>query len=203
VQSDETRYRCRAAASCNRPIVLWTVIQRKNRKLRTLATTIGSPTIDTIFGGEVLPQSREPPSRSLSITKLGKALGSPKANPFTPGSRAVGARGAHYSHSESLSRHCYQRRSRRSSPLRLRAKLPRQRYLPKATSISRCRRSLIIKRIASSSVSFLDVSGNLLRFSHEGIIDFAICANGLDPRTSLEKKTSARFRQLCLEVRVS
>src|SRR4029453_7296296 len=40
-------------------------------------------------------------------------------------------------------------------PLRLRARLPRQRYLPKARSTSRCRRSRIIKRSASSTVCFL------------------------------------------------
>jgi hypothetical protein len=40
-------------------------------------------------------------------------------------------------------------------PLRLRARLPRQRYLPKATSTSCCRRSLIIKRSACSTVCFL------------------------------------------------
>src|SRR5712691_6070712 len=40
-------------------------------------------------------------------------------------------------------------------PLRLRARLPRQRYLPKALSTSCCRRSLIIKRRACSTVCFL------------------------------------------------
>src|SRR3978361_1034330 len=40
-------------------------------------------------------------------------------------------------------------------PLRLSARLPRQRYLPKAAPTSRCRRSLIIKRSASSTVCFL------------------------------------------------
>src|SRR5436190_19824843 len=40
-------------------------------------------------------------------------------------------------------------------PLRLRARLPRQRYLPKAASTSCCRRSLIIKRSACSTVRFL------------------------------------------------
>src|SRR5882757_5426240 len=40
-------------------------------------------------------------------------------------------------------------------PLRLRARLPRQRYLPKATSTSCCRRSLTIKRRACSTVCFL------------------------------------------------
>src|SRR5712671_4593272 len=40
-------------------------------------------------------------------------------------------------------------------PLRLRARLPRQRYLPNAASTSRCCRSLIIKRSACSTVCFL------------------------------------------------
>src|SRR5260370_4067663 len=40
-------------------------------------------------------------------------------------------------------------------PLRLGARFPRQRYLPKAPSISCCRRSLIIKRSACSTVCFL------------------------------------------------
>src|SRR5262249_32866848 len=40
-------------------------------------------------------------------------------------------------------------------PVRLRARLPRQRYLPKAASTSCCRRSLIINRSASSTVCFL------------------------------------------------
>src|ERR1700758_4630621 len=40
-------------------------------------------------------------------------------------------------------------------PVRLRAKLPRQRYLPKAASTSLCCRSLIINRSASSTVCFL------------------------------------------------
>src|SRR5215471_6837411 len=40
-------------------------------------------------------------------------------------------------------------------PLRLRARLPRQRYLPKARSTSRCPCSLIIKRSACSTVCFL------------------------------------------------
>src|ERR1700674_2999558 len=40
-------------------------------------------------------------------------------------------------------------------PLRLRARSPRQRYLPKAASTSCCRRSLTIKRSACSTVSFL------------------------------------------------
>ena len=40
-------------------------------------------------------------------------------------------------------------------PVRLRARLPRQRYLPNAASTSRCRRSLIINRRASSTVFFL------------------------------------------------
>src|ERR1700730_4370217 len=39
-------------------------------------------------------------------------------------------------------------------PLRLRARLPRQRYLPKAALASCCRRSLIIKRSACSTVCF-------------------------------------------------
>src|ERR1700760_2030769 len=42
-------------------------------------------------------------------------------------------------------------------PLRLSARLPRQRYLPKAAPTSRCRCSLIIKRSASSTVCFLVV----------------------------------------------
>src|SRR5450756_790205 len=40
-------------------------------------------------------------------------------------------------------------------PLRLRARSPRQRYLPNASPASRCRRSLTIKRSASSTVCFL------------------------------------------------
>src|SRR5579872_2530277 len=40
-------------------------------------------------------------------------------------------------------------------PFRLRARLPRQRYLPNAVSASCCRRSLIIKRSACSTVCFL------------------------------------------------
>jgi len=40
-------------------------------------------------------------------------------------------------------------------PLRLRARLPRQRYLPKAAPASCCRRNLIIKRSACSTVCFL------------------------------------------------
>src|SRR3954465_7775256 len=40
-------------------------------------------------------------------------------------------------------------------PLLLSARLPRQRYLPKAAPTSRCRRSLTIKRSASSTVCFL------------------------------------------------
>src|ERR1700745_4032658 len=40
-------------------------------------------------------------------------------------------------------------------PVRLRAKLPRQRYLPKAASTSCCRRILIINRSASTTVCFL------------------------------------------------
>src|SRR5215211_3850690 len=40
-------------------------------------------------------------------------------------------------------------------PLRLRARLPCQRYLPKDISTSCCRRSLIIKRSACSTVCFL------------------------------------------------
>src|SRR5262249_52899795 len=40
-------------------------------------------------------------------------------------------------------------------PVQLRARLPRQRYLPKAASTSCCRLSLIINRRASSTVCFL------------------------------------------------
>ena len=40
-------------------------------------------------------------------------------------------------------------------PVRLRARLPRQRYLPKAAPTSCCRRILIINRSASSTVCFL------------------------------------------------
>src|SRR3984893_14079306 len=40
-------------------------------------------------------------------------------------------------------------------PLRVRARLPRQRYLPKSASTSRCCRSLTIKRSACSTVCFL------------------------------------------------
>src|SRR6266508_1323214 len=40
-------------------------------------------------------------------------------------------------------------------PLRLRARLPRQRYFPKAASTSCCRRSLTINRSACSTVRFL------------------------------------------------
>ncbi len=65
-------------------------------------------------------------------------------------------------------------------PARLRAKLPRQWYLPKAASMLRCCRSLIINRSASSLHGlFLGcVPGNLLRFPHEGIIDFDVGAQG-------------------------
>src|SRR5262245_29078055 len=40
-------------------------------------------------------------------------------------------------------------------PARLAPRFPRQRYLPKALSASRCRRSLIINFSASSTVRFL------------------------------------------------
>src|SRR6266849_802316 len=43
-------------------------------------------------------------------------------------------------------------------PLRLRARLPRQRYLPNARSTSRCCRNLITKRRACSTVCFLVAS---------------------------------------------
>src|ERR1700722_5670483 len=70
-------------------------------------------------------------------------------------------------------------------PLRLRARLPRQRYLPKAPSTSCCRRSLTIKRSASSTVCFLVACPEALWASAISVSSISILVRIGDPSATV------------------
>jgi hypothetical protein len=134
-----------------RSMVLRTVIprRRKKRKLRAPATAIASPAIDTI--------SKRRSSASTSraacsvckhqITDDNLVYAEDRAQ--SPHVGGVAAIQKVYPDTAVDNDHLTPR------PVRLPARLPRQRYLPKAASTSCCRRSLIINRSACSTVCFL------------------------------------------------
>jgi len=66
-------------------------------------------------------------------------------------------------------------------PVRLPPRLPRQRYLPKAMPASCCRRNLIIKRSACSTVSFLVAYPDALRASAISVSSISISVRIGDP----------------------
>src|SRR5437762_289523 len=74
-------------------------------------------------------------------------------------------------------------------PLRLRAKLPRQRNLPNAESTSCCRRSLIIKRSACSTVCFLVACPDIFWASAINASSISILVRMAGPPADVYRKT--------------
>jgi hypothetical protein len=137
-----------------RSMVLRTVTPRlrRERKLRAATTAIASPAIDTIsksldFSGRPLASKALQHFAKHQIPNDDLVRSQPRAQ--APNVRPIAAIEEVDPHAAVNDDHALAR------PLRLRARSPRQRYLPKAAPTSRCCRSLISKRSACSTVCFL------------------------------------------------